>query len=177
MKTCTKCGEEKVIGEFSNSSHAQDGFRNQCKSCVAKYNKEYRNRPENKAKLIEYRKTHKEYFREYFKNHRENHREHVRNYRKNHSEYFKSYNLMKNYGITLEQKQQMIKDQDSKCAICGDGLDGGRHTHVDHNHETGQIRGILCKSCNTGLGWVERPGFIKGATEYLIKYRLLQGVE
>lgn len=67
------------------------------------------------------------------------------------------YLLMKNYGITIEQYNDMFKQQEGRCLIC--------HTHqdllldklcVDHNHNTNAVRGLLCKSCNGKLGWYER---------------------
>jgi hypothetical protein len=70
----------------------------------------------------------------------------------------RKYSLKKKYGITPEQYQEMLLKQDSKCAICLGTMvtSGARHMHVDHCHETGRIRGILCHVCNTKLGWFER---------------------
>ncbi len=42
--------------------------------------------------------------------------------------------------------------QDAKCAGCLQPLDGGQNTHIDHCHETGRFRGLLCSSCNLALG-------------------------
>lgn len=61
------------------------------------------------------------------------------------------------YGITVENKQAMIDAQNGLCAICEIELAGlpQRNVHIDHNHETGQIRGVLCHLCNTSLGRLE----------------------
>jgi len=64
----------------------------------------------------------------------------------------KEYDLKRRYGVTLEQKQKMIEDQDGKCAICAEELDRGKDTHLDHDHKTGKIREILCVSCNHMIG-------------------------
>jgi hypothetical protein len=48
---------------------------------------------------------------------------------------------------------QQLAKQNELCAICSRPLDKGWHTHLDHNHVTGQFRGILCRFCNTGLGF------------------------
>jgi len=94
------------------------------------------------------------------------------------------YDLERRYGILPKQKQQMIEKQNGKCAICKKELDSGRETNIDHDHETGRIRGILCNNCNIGLGYLERGGgFSRGRImEYLLKYeekliqlRLLEG--
>jgi formylmethanofuran dehydrogenase subunit E len=58
--------------------------------------------------------------------------------------------LRRNYGITLEHVESMLKYQDYKCALCGQ--DVTNKPRVDHNHETGEIRGVLCLLCNTALG-------------------------
>ena len=61
--------------------------------------------------------------------------------------------LMYTYGISYADWLLMWENQDSKCAICGELFVSPSDAHVDHDHETGQIRGLLCKKCNLGLGW------------------------
>lgn len=60
------------------------------------------------------------------------------------------------YGIefTTEQYNEMLEQQDGLCLLC-DGPPRKVRLHVDHDHETGVIRGLLCTSCNTKLGWYE----------------------
>ena len=60
--------------------------------------------------------------------------------------------LLNNYGITLEDKNTMVKEQHHKCLICKNKFISSRDTHVDHCHSTGKIRGILCRNCNAMLG-------------------------
>ena len=59
-------------------------------------------------------------------------------------------NLKYRYGITEETYEKMLKDQDHCCAICKEKPK--KHLAVDHCHETGKIRGLLCMNCNKGLG-------------------------
>jgi hypothetical protein len=62
-------------------------------------------------------------------------------------------NLKRKYGLTEEGFQAILDSQDGRCACCGTDSPGGRGTwHVDHCHETGKIRGLLCSHCNTGAG-------------------------
>lgn len=78
--------------------------------------------------------------------------------------------LRKNYGITPDQHAAQLATQGGLCAICGRKLDGlSRQTvHVDHCHGTGQLRGILCGSCNTGLGnFRDSESNLIAAIEYL----------
>ena len=64
----------------------------------------------------------------------------------------KAKSLRRHYGITLDEWQLMWEDQDGKCAICGKHFLKPSNANVDHNHETGKIRGLLCGRCNRGLG-------------------------
>lgn len=61
---------------------------------------------------------------------------------------------MERYGITLAQLREMIAAQGGVCALCVEPLSDGlaRKVHVDHCHETGRIRGVLCAGCNTAIG-------------------------
>ena len=59
------------------------------------------------------------------------------------------------YGITLEEYEELKVKQDNKCAICGCSDSDQRVLHnfaVDHDHDTGEVRGLLCNQCNRGLG-------------------------
>jgi DNA-directed RNA polymerase subunit RPC12/RpoP len=58
-------------------------------------------------------------------------------------------NLKRNYGLSLEQYNQMLENQGYKCALCGGDLEG--KYGVDHDHITLKVRGILCYNCNHGL--------------------------
>ena len=58
-------------------------------------------------------------------------------------------------GMTWELYQQMLSEQDSVCAICQKPDAAGRSLAVDHNHETGEPRGLLCLSCNQLIGKIE----------------------
>lgn len=72
--------------------------------------------------------------------------------------------MMKRYGITIDQKQEMIEAQNGLCLICQERP----AKHVDHCHSSGQIRGILCFTCNRGLGKFEDdPELLEMAIEYL----------
>lgn len=61
---------------------------------------------------------------------------------------------LKQYGLTEEQYQELLLKQDSKCACCNSAEPGGpwKRFAVDHDHTTNKIRGLLCFSCNTGIG-------------------------
>ncbi len=98
-----------------------------------------------------------------------------RQWRLDNPERAKSYDLKKKYGITLEDKQKMLIEQDGKCAGCGTTEPGGRYNewHVDHDHATDIVRGLLCATCNLTLGNaqedVER---LAGLIHYLNKHKV-----
>jgi hypothetical protein len=59
------------------------------------------------------------------------------------------YDRMRNYGISTEEYSALLVRQDGACSICLDRL---VKPHVDHNHRTGEVRGLLCNECNLGIG-------------------------
>ncbi len=69
----------------------------------------------------------------------------------------KSAELKRHYGITLAEYDIILQKQNGGCAICGDTEPNGKtdrfkHFSVDHCHETGKVRGLLCNHCNRGIG-------------------------
>jgi uncharacterized protein YlaI len=85
--------------------------------------------------------------------------------------YSKKYNIEKTYGISFSEYESLIKFQNSKCAICDKDLQDGKQTHVDHDHKTNAIRGILCSKCNTGLGlFNDSTDILKSAIMYITKH-------
>ena len=61
------------------------------------------------------------------------------------------------YGITIEDYDRMLEAQGYRCAICRTDEPGGSGARfaVDHNHDTGNVRGLLCNNCNRGLGHLQ----------------------
>lgn len=82
--------------------------------------------------------------------------------------------MANSFGITLKQYDEMLDAQGSRCAICGKTPeDNGRRLAVDHDHNTGEIRGLLCVSCNMGLGkFGDDPTLIAKAIAYLLQIDL-----
>lgn len=76
----------------------------------------------------------------------------------------REYHLRRRYGVTSAQVDEMIEAQFGKCAVC----QTAQAEHVDHDHETGAVRGILCFNCNGALGHVrDRPDVLLAAIDYL----------
>lgn len=91
----------------------------------------------------------------------------AREYRKKRPRTYFQIALKRDYGITLKKFDKMLIEQAGRCAIC---LTPMMRPHVDHNHRTKEVRGLLCKSCNTGLGnFCDSPELLKHAIDYLEK--------
>ena len=80
--------------------------------------------------------------------------------------------LKHRYGITPEQYEEMLEAQGGRCACCGTDTPGGHGGfHVDHCHDTGEVRGLLCHGCNTAIGALgDNVDGIWNAMLYLVKY-------
>jgi hypothetical protein len=84
-------------------------------------------------------------------------------------EQYRRYNLKKNYGISAEEYAAMLAAQHGLCAICGKPP-GRKRLAVDHDHETGGIRLLLCEYCNPGLGFFKHnPDLLRAAIAYLAR--------
>ena len=82
----------------------------------------------------------------------------------------RAYNLQAQYGITLDDYLRMHEEQDGLCAICKCPEMHRTTLSVDHCHRTGEVRGLLCNLCNTGLGRFEdNPELVAEALSYLLE--------
>lgn len=140
-KKCPCCGEIKPTMEFSRHKNGGKwGFHSYCKECRNKKRKQYHLDNPEKCKRLK-RKS----------------------------------DLKKKYGLIPEDLERMLRDQDNKCAICGQeiflhgsSVDKNKIARVDHNHETGKIRGLLCNDCNRGIGLLkDSPLLLANALKYL----------
>jgi Autographiviridae endonuclease VII len=141
-----------------------------------KYNREYYLK-NKEGKYKEYREKNKEKIKNYTKKYREDNLDYFRNmhkeYYQENKEKLKHYRHEKQmeilYGINKNQYNELLERQLNCCAICGKNKDEFRYAlSVDHNHETGKIRGLLCLNCNTGIGKFEdKIELVEKALNYL----------
>lgn len=141
-KYCPKCDRFQDRSEFYTNRAAKDGLASYCKPCDIKNNKKWRENNKELASNIN-----------------------IDNKR------------LRIYKMTKDQFEELLDKQEYKCAICENYL-GGRIT-IDHNHSCCEgryscgkcVRGILCGTCNTGLGMFKDSSVIlSSAIEYLFKY-------
>lgn len=87
-------------------------------------------------------------------------------WRKKHPKRAKATRFKRQYGITLEDFSAVRKTQKNRCAICYKRF--LKSPHVDHDHETGEFRGLLCLTCNAGIGLLKDSiVIVESAAKYL----------
>jgi hypothetical protein len=146
-KRCCRCKEAKSLLQFYNANKGRFKKRADCKEC------------------------HKTSMREWREKNRERIRESNRIYTRDNPDIWRKRDLRRAYGISLEQYQEMVERQGGLCAICG-GLPGKLALAVDHNHETGQVRDLLCPRCNVGMGMLlDDPDLLRAAAAYLERWK------
>ena len=75
------------------------------------------------------------------------------------------------YGLTLEKVDEMLEEQDNRCFICKKKFTADKRFQVDHNHETGEIRALLCVYCNTRMEVIDNEDWLKKAMKYRDSFR------
>lgn len=123
-KMCSVCKQDLPYENFHNSVKSKDGKSYRCKTCDYSAQKKYK-----KERYLEFREGRRKIQRKH------------------------------RYGLTEEQFVEMLEGQQGLCACCGKILEDGwtrQHKHnklvVDHDHQTGFVRGLICTMCNKGLG-------------------------
>lgn len=120
--------------------------QNLCWSCYRKHIKSFKSNLENEIKKVAFGKL-KQFKKEYIK--------YVNKRRKDGR---KNSILKSKYGITLNDYKKLFKQQKGKCLVCG--KKSNKTLHVDHNHKTGKVRGLLCFRCNYGIGYFHENIYI-----------------
>lgn len=143
LKHCKTCGIVKPLSEYYPHPTTRDRRYPNCKPCHKEGGWEHYRK--NKQKYVDSNR---------------------RRYHEN-PDKEKARARQKNYGLSQEQYEQMLKDQDRCCVICAVSFEE-RTPCVDHDHETEEVRGLLCSPCNRLLGVFEGPTGTKMA-EYLEK--------
>ena len=150
MRTCTKCGITKPFERFRpNKNNKSTGLRPECRDCAAilrraRYRLDDWNLVKNRGWHVAHPRKHKEYM------------------------------LRSKYGLEIDYFDQMVVEQDGRCAICCRLPE--KDLYVDHDHVTKTVRGLLCRTCNLGLGHFEdNPSFLERAREYVMTHAEREG--
>lgn len=161
MKRCTKCGTEKSLDDFYRDPAGRDGRRADCIECVKACRKA--RYPLVRDQAIARTKAWQEANRE----------RHLANLRRRRQRpevkaRERDGHLRRKFGITSETYDAMLKKQRGRCAICRRKPTPGISLHVDHEHRTKRVRGLLCFKCNNALGdFRDSEAMLLNALEYL----------
>ena len=161
MKKCRKCGREKPLEEFYKMAGMRDGHRNECKACnlAAKARRHQANPEPVRERARRWKRENPERDAANQAAFRTSGKKRVSD-RKSH--------LRRKFGISLEDYEQLLQDQGGRCAICERPPREDIALHVDHEHGTGRIRGLLCFRCNNALGDLgDSRERLDAAAEYL----------
>ena len=160
-KKCNRCGEVKSTSLFYRHKHTKDGFLGQCKACVSIANKETyeRNKESNRA-----------YARDYHSKNREACKQKMRERYAANKEIYRARALDNSVGKGASDFYRAEIAKSDKCRICKiaetDAPKG--RLAVDHCHDTGEFRGLLCDKCNTAIGLLQDDiSNLTAAIEYL----------
>ncbi len=160
-KVCNGCKKSKEINNFrcyerksrKDDSKITKDYYHLCDECRLLYNKEHYRK--NRDKRLLYIKDYKEKGGE----------EYLR--------YARDIKYKINYGIGLKEFEELLDSQNGVCAICSKSQPEGKrqkYLSIDHNHTTGEIRGLLCTNCNSAIGFLnESIKLLKNTIKYLTK--------
>lgn len=82
-----------------------------------------------------------------------------------------AHSIRRNFGMTMEDYNQMLESQGGVCSLCYGMNKNGKRLGVDHNHQTGKVRGILCQNCNAAIGYAqENIQTLQNMIDYLKKH-------
>lgn len=146
---CKNCKKDKTSELFGKDRSRKNGYHPYCKVCKSLINNEWAER--NKSRRAEYHRQNADRWKQNKANNR----------------------LIKLYGITLDDYQNMLQKQNHICSICKSvEKTKNRTLSVDHDHKTNKIRELLCQRCNAALGMLEEdPRIIGNLLDYIKKYK------
>jgi hypothetical protein len=149
-KHCGKCVTRKPLEDFANTRNTRDGKATWCRACMSDYCRAYRLRRIREQGPSAFPKLS---YTEYQERHgREKVLAQKRKHYASHTATWRDYARFKKYGITAEQFADVLQSQGNRCPICERDFSETRKPHVDHDHRTGLVRGLLCNACNVAIG-------------------------
>lgn len=156
MKKCTECKELKTIESFYKSKSNPDGLFYKCKICVG---------AKNKAYAIKNRDKIKSYNAEWMKR-----------CRKYNPDISRESKLRNSYKMTMLDYKKMVESQNGSCAICLRTPKPGKKLFIDHDHSTGNVRGLLCAVCNMFLGVIKDSSECLNRAKYYLSPQTIKNI-
>lgn len=151
MKTCNSCKLEKAFDQFFKAKNSSDGYYTICKACKKKRTYEWRD------------------------NNRDLYNAGARAWGQANPERRYTHEIKRRYGCTLEQYNAMLTAQGGACAICSklhNPAEKRGRLYVDHCHKSGKVRALLCRGCNSMLGYaLDDTRVLAEAIAYLTRHK------
>jgi len=161
------------------------GVKKQCRLCKLEKDRRYNaaNKEKKVAATMKWKEENKEHVNAYMRDYRALKSEKPKNasqrWKERNPQKLYDAQIKRLYGVTGEEYAKMLHDQKGLCAICNQPETRSSRTvgevcrlALDHDHDTGMIRGLLCHSCNTGIGkFKESPELLMSALAYLERYK------
>ena len=159
MKICARCNEEKSFDQFGKKGN---GYQSYCIPCRRIKQKEWIAADPKRSEKVRKRAA------DWAKNNPERVKASNDKYRKKNLKTIKERSAhqhrKRTYGLSEEDYTRILEKQNGLCAICQSDI----KLWVDHDHSTGIVRGLLCPSCNTLVGYIETHGsLIDRASKYI----------
>lgn len=140
MKTCSRCKETKPLDKFGPDKRGIQGRHSWCRKCVNAYRQTPGQVARVQARLATPRGKHLQ----------------------------RDTKLRLNYGSSVSEWETLFLLQGGRCPGCDRVLARDRTTHMDHDHASNAVRGLLCESCNLALGHAkDNPETLEGLARYL----------
>lgn len=161
MKPCKKCNALKPLEEYYRAAGTRDGLRGECKVCSSE-DKRRRYLADPQAAIDRVKRW------QQANPDRVNATQRARRAKPEAKLRERAGHLMRKYGMTIEQYDAMLAAQGGGCFICGRPPREDISLHVDHDHSTGKVRGILCFCCNNALAdFQDDPTLLRKAACYV----------
>lgn len=150
-KICSKCKIEKPFDQYFKDNNRKIGIRSRCKACCSLDIKDWRDR------------------------HRSEYNNYSAMWRAKNPEKQHATEIKRRYKLSKEQYEEMLKKQNYGCDCCGEKHNPKKkrgRLYVDHDHETGEVRGLLCSKCNLILGHFDyNLALLQRALDYINLYK------
>jgi hypothetical protein len=135
--------------------------RGMCKNCYSKWLLKHN---------PEFAKRQRENVKKWISTHMEQRKAHLKRWGLKRDPLYNRIRALKHYGMTISDYDNMLKKQKGVCFICQKPPKKGKSLHVDHDHNTGYVRGLLCFRCNFGLSYFnEDKEIVKRVYDYMCK--------
>jgi hypothetical protein len=173
---CNICNRLLPTDNFHKCNSISRGYQYKCKTCVTAYDKTVDRLAYQKSKVKDWRESNPEKRNEQKKRHYLKNKEKIdqkaKDWYNNNKDRSKANAILRKYGISIDDFNQMRESQQYRCAICGQGEEKfAKGLFIDHCHKTGKVRKLLCANCNAAIGMLQDdPRLLMIAAEYIKEF-------